>query len=396
MTCNCNNQTKCGCDFNIRTVGVCDVSKLNFDGETRSELNWTEISIPEILCIPEVKPEIENIDQVYASLMVNCTKLIETPFAYKSYPLCYLTTAILEEILDIVDLIGTGAITAIDAAVQVIIDVLNAVIAVLQIPFPSLAAELTALINDINDALSDVTDAAQALVDVMSLGNPPANLVCAAIQTLIYALNALVLLINSVIGVINSILQQVSPALAALISAAIDGVLGVLGLTLETAVQAVITAINVILVPLLAIDCDPGFAFEIIGNAEGTCLTGRKLIIEGVLKQKIVYTAELPDQSVHSAHFEVPFIAFIIPYANFEGLTGAETLTVYDEEIDDCKEITGYRYDPTVAIVPDLNEEFEVKACIEDIYVNALEPKKVFKNVTAFFSAKPNPVVVCN
>jgi len=397
--CNCNNQTKCGCDFNIRTVGVCDVSKLNFDGETRSELNWTEISIPEILCIPKVKPEIENIDQVYASLMVNCTKLIETPFAFKSYPLCYLTTAVLTEIQAIVDLIVDGAVTAIDAAVQVIIDVLNAVIVVLlaQIPpLTALADELTELVTDIGDALDDVTDAAQALVDVMSLENPPANLVCNALNNLIIALRALATLINSVVGVINSILQQVSPTVAALISAAIDGVLGLLYLTLAEAVQAVIDLIDVLLIPLLAIDCDPGSAFEIIGNAEGTCLTGRKLIIEGVLKQKIVYTAELADQSVHSAHFEVPFIAFIIPYASFEGLTGPETLTVYDAEIDSCKEIAGYRYDPAVEIVPDLNEEFEVKACIEDIYVNALEPKKVFKNVTAFFSAKPSPVVVCN
>ena len=395
MTCNCNNQKTCGCEFNIRTVGICDVSKLNFDGENRSQLNWTEISIPEILCIPEVKPEIENIDQVYASVIVNCTKLIETPFAYKSYPLCYLPASVLAEIQAVLALIAGGAITTIEAAVQVIINVLNVVIALLG-AFPDLVDELTQLIEDIGDALDDITAAVADLIEIMLVPNPPANLVCNAVQTLIAALNALVVLIESVTDVINSILQQVGQTLAIAIIQAIEGVLGLLYLTLDQAIQAVVAAINIVLLPLLAIDCDPGQAFEIIGNAEGTCLTGRKLIIEGVLKQKVVYTAELSEQSVHSAHFEVPFIAFIIPYASFEGLTPAAPLTVYDEEISSCKEITGYIYDPEVEILPDLNEEFEIQACIEDIYVKALGPKKVFKNVTAFFSAKPNPTVICN
>ena len=28
-----NNNTKCGCDFNIKTVGNCDISKLNLNGK---------------------------------------------------------------------------------------------------------------------------------------------------------------------------------------------------------------------------------------------------------------------------------------------------------------------------------------------------------------------------
>ena len=47
-------------------------------------------------------------------------------------------------------------------------------------------------------------------------------------------------------------------------------------------------------------------------NKEGTLLTGRKLVIEGILRQKIVYTADVPSQSVHSVHFDIPFSAFVI------------------------------------------------------------------------------------
>lgn len=394
MTCNCKNQMICGCDFNIKTVGVCDVSTLNFDGEVSEDLNWTEISIPEILCIPEVKPEIENIDQVYASIILNCTKLIETPFAYKSYPLCYLPTSVLAAINTILETLDTS-VAAIGTALDAITAVLDAIAAV-----PALPTAIATIIDDLSTALGDaftaVEDAATALIDAMSVANPLASLVCEAIQALIVALNALTLVVNTVIPTINAILAQVSDALAALIQAAIDTALGLLGLTLEEVIQAVIDAINVILTPLLAIDCDPGYAFEIIGNAEGTLLTGRKLIIEGVLKQKIVYTADLPNQSVHSAHFEVPFIAFIIPYAKFEGITGPQKLTVYDSKLGTCREISGYPYDPTLGITVDLSQEFEIKSCIEDIYVKSLDTKKVFKNVTAFFKAIPSSVVLCN
>ena len=82
-----NNNAKCGCDFNIKTVGNCDVSKLNLNGTDRTNLNWTEISVPEILCIPELKPDIEGIDQVYANIVLDNVKLIETPFAYRRYVL---------------------------------------------------------------------------------------------------------------------------------------------------------------------------------------------------------------------------------------------------------------------------------------------------------------------
>lgn len=88
-------------------------------------------------------------------------------------------------------------------------------------------------------------------------------------------------------------------------------------------------------------------------NEEGTRLTGRKLIIEGLLRQKIMYTAAVPEQSVHTVHFDVPFSAFIV-------LKEKDLLT----------------------------ETFAVTVCIEDLFVTSITPRQIFKNVTLFIKAK--------
>lgn len=87
-------------------------------------------------------------------------------------------------------------------------------------------------------------------------------------------------------------------------------------------------------------------------NAEGTTLTGKKLIVEGLIKQKIVYTADVPEQTVHSAHSETLFSSFII-------------------------------LNNTV----DLEDEFCVYPCIEDVYVKAFNKREIFKNITLFLTA---------
>lgn len=38
---------------------------------------------------------------------------------------------------------------------------------------------------------------------------------------------------------------------------------------------------------------------------------GYKAVVRGVIKQKIVYVADVPEQSLHAAHFEKPFCTFI-------------------------------------------------------------------------------------
>lgn len=97
-------------------------------------------------------------------------------------------------------------------------------------------------------------------------------------------------------------------------------------------------------------------------NAEGTRVTGRKLIVEGVLNQKIVYTADVLEQSVHSAHFKVPFSAYIV-----------------------LPEAT------------ELEDKFCVKTCIEDVYVKVFNKKDIFKNVTLLLKAEPiaNTIIPC-
>lgn len=91
---------------------------------------------------------------------------------------------------------------------------------------------------------------------------------------------------------------------------------------------------------------------ENISNSEGTNLTGRKLIIEGLLKQKIIYTAAVDEQSLHSAHFVIPFSTFII----------------IDKDTP-------------------LSQEFRITPYIEDIFVCRLSERSAFKNTTIFIKA---------
>lgn len=89
-------------------------------------------------------------------------------------------------------------------------------------------------------------------------------------------------------------------------------------------------------------------------NWEGTNLTGRKLVIEGLLKQKVIYTANTSVQPLHSAHFAIPFSVFII-------VDGTYPLT----------------------------QKFRLDTCIEDIFTCRLSERSLFKNTTIFIKATP-------
>ncbi|MDU2064480.1 MAG: DUF3794 domain-containing protein [Sporomusaceae bacterium] len=93
--------------------------------------------------------------------------------------------------------------------------------------------------------------------------------------------------------------------------------------------------------------CPPVF------NQEGTAITGIKLVIEGVLRQKIIYSAA-QTQSVHAIYFDMPFSAFIV-------------------------------LDPKDSMA----QKFKVDICIEDIFVTATMPRKIFKNVILMIRALP-------
>lgn len=89
-----------------------------------------------------------------------------------------------------------------------------------------------------------------------------------------------------------------------------------------------------------------------ISNSECTHLTGRKLIIEGLIKQKIIYTAISEGNPLHSAHFDIPFSVFII----------------VEEDTP-------------------LSQSFKVTPYIEDIYTCRLSSRSVYKNTTIFIKA---------
>lgn len=91
-----------------------------------------------------------------------------------------------------------------------------------------------------------------------------------------------------------------------------------------------------------------------IPNAECTFLTGRKLIIEGIIRQKVVYTASVENQAMHSATFSIPFSTFII----IDGNTP-------------------------------LNQSYKIYPFVEDAFVCKLSERSIFTNSTLFIKASP-------
>ena len=91
-------------------------------------------------------------------------------------------------------------------------------------------------------------------------------------------------------------------------------------------------------------------------SASGIKKTGKGLVVEGKLHQKLVYVAETDegDQPVHSAEFNIPFSTFI--------------------PINTC-------------LLPGSEDEIDVEVCIEDVYVEMLDSRTVFKNVTILVNA---------
>jgi len=410
---NCNNTLKCSCDFNVKIVGVCDASRLNINGSNRSNLNWSEISIPEILCIPEVKPDIEAIDQVYANIFLDNVKLIETPFAYKRYTLYSFYTAANGLLTTLTPLVTalTGTVNAIitpslDTTLLTALNTLETALTPLS-AVPGVPALITVvngletttntLINNLNNATTAVSNAATGLLNAIGATPFSPEAICAAIQELLEALNALNTLVNSIPGILTNMVTTLNAAATTIGNALVTTAVGIattaintlINTTLPTLITSVGTAITNILILLEPIDCLNSSAFVLIPNAEGTCLSGRKLIVIGVLKQKIVYTAEVATQSVHSAHYEIPFTSHIIPYANFENAQYQENISVYDPETDSEIFINGYLQNGYGYPIVELDEEFSIDCCIEDIYVYALDNRTIFKNVTLFLKATP-------
>lgn len=87
-------------------------------------------------------------------------------------------------------------------------------------------------------------------------------------------------------------------------------------------------------------------------SVEGQILTGKKLVVDGLILQKVEYISEEPAQSVHAAHFNIPFSTFIVLPAQYS-VTPAK--------------VTGY---------------------IEDIFVQSLDKRNILINVTILLDAR--------
>ncbi|MEG0133135.1 MAG: DUF3794 domain-containing protein [Clostridium sp.] len=89
-------------------------------------------------------------------------------------------------------------------------------------------------------------------------------------------------------------------------------------------------------------------------NYEGLELSGLKLLVHAVLRQRVTYISTTDCKSVHSAHFDVPVSAYIVLP------NGTSPLSKY-----------------------------KIRTCIEDLYACALNERQIFKNTTLFIKAEP-------
>ncbi len=96
----------------------------------------------------------------------------------------------------------------------------------------------------------------------------------------------------------------------------------------------------------------------------GLILRGTKVVIEGTIKQEILYVADAPDQPVHAFHGTVPFSTFIVASSTMDGV-------------------------PINELLPSM----EVKPYVEDVFVNLTSPRSVFKNVVLFLNVTVTPPI---
>lgn len=88
-------------------------------------------------------------------------------------------------------------------------------------------------------------------------------------------------------------------------------------------------------------------------STEGQSLSGYKLIVKGMLNISIEYTANEPEQAVHSAHYAIPFSSFIVLPEDY---------------------VVGSKLD--------------VEFMIEDIFYKMIDIRTFFKNVTLLINVK--------
>lgn len=97
-------------------------------------------------------------------------------------------------------------------------------------------------------------------------------------------------------------------------------------------------------------------------NLEEKTLTGRKLIIEGRICIKVVYTALNDCKSIHSYDFYIPFSSYIVV---------PKSIILNKKEVDSAY------------------IDYSVDTCIEDFSIQKIEHNCLFTNITILILAIP-------
>lgn len=102
---------------------------------------------------------------------------------------------------------------------------------------------------------------------------------------------------------------------------------------------------------------------------------GIKVVVDGELNQKIIYTALEPTQSVHSAHYLQPFCTFIeIPLTVPAGMNVVDFLLTLGLTLD------------SILTAP-------TNVLIEDVSIELIDPRTVDKCTVLFIWATISPLV---
>ena len=66
---------KCRKGDNYQVIGLCDAGAKTIT----EEASWVQITVPEILQLPECYPDIEEIERIYVNVVIESSRVVETP-----------------------------------------------------------------------------------------------------------------------------------------------------------------------------------------------------------------------------------------------------------------------------------------------------------------------------
>lgn len=335
-------------DSSIVITGLCVPTNIDLT----TNLNWTQISVAQTLEIPEEKPDMEEINELNISVEIISKKVIVTPTGTNDEGKALTGFKLIIEGL----LCNTISYTALlpDQPIHTAhIDVPFSAYIVL--PTGTLTTAYFDVISCIEDVFikectstreifSNVTLFLQAVPSSPGCDNIDA---CGNSEDLVCSNNENIL----ITGVTSVDLRTLTPAIIGTTWTQMD-VSEILSVPVQKPdieqLISLYSTVDIISQKVIITPIPP----TVTENLEGTILTGRKLIIEGILSQKIVYTADVPSQSIHSVRFDIPFSAFIVL--------------------------------PTGTA---LSTKYTIEPYIEDIFICASNKRQIFKNITLFIMA---------